>query len=200
MLLLLGQFTGKVSKRSEVSANLKDNPKNAILIFSPYYMRFDSDVCIRARMVTALIPVPIDELDLPSHINYYQDKIDELKIQAVHTCCMMICNPTNPTGRYVALVVAFRYQVNQGPWLLHLLPKALTVLYFPPIQPRCYLWPVLREMISLSCLTRYMPCLCSGHWKILLVNRPMVIMTMCYIHLSPYFLEMIWGTVSMLPI
>ncbi|KAJ1919472.1 hypothetical protein H4219_001942 [Mycoemilia scoparia] len=84
------------------------DPGDAVLISSPYYMAFDVDVHTRARAKAVPVPVPFEEFGDPAQAKYYQQTIDQLAKQGVRARCMIICNPSNPTGRQSLLELASR--------------------------------------------------------------------------------------------
>ncbi|OMJ25958.1 1-aminocyclopropane-1-carboxylate synthase-like protein 1 [Smittium culicis] len=80
-------------------ASVLCNPGEAILISSPYYSVFETDLNLVAKAVVHNVPVPVSEIQSPVQVRYYQKKLDELNGKGITTKAIVVCNPHNPTGK-----------------------------------------------------------------------------------------------------
>ncbi|PVU92298.1 hypothetical protein BB561_003918 [Smittium simulii] len=75
------------------------NRGDAVLVSAPYYNAFDTDVNLRAKVVTHSVNIPISEGLDPSQVKYFQHTYNSLAAEGIKAKILIICNPHNPTGR-----------------------------------------------------------------------------------------------------
>ncbi|OMH82238.1 1-aminocyclopropane-1-carboxylate synthase-like protein 1 [Zancudomyces culisetae] len=82
----------------DLITTLTCDPGNAVLLSSPYYVGFENDVKIRANCFIQKVKVPHDELQEISQIKYYEQALEDLRLQGIQSKLLILCNPHNPTG------------------------------------------------------------------------------------------------------
>ncbi|PVU94129.1 hypothetical protein BB559_003096 [Furculomyces boomerangus] len=88
-----------VTSGIDVITSVLCDPGDAILVSEPYYSMFVTDVSLRAQAEVHGVQVPLEEIQLPSQVTYYEQKLKELASKGIKTKMIIICNPHNPTGK-----------------------------------------------------------------------------------------------------
>ncbi|OMJ11389.1 1-aminocyclopropane-1-carboxylate synthase-like protein 1 [Smittium culicis] len=91
--------TNGVTSALDKLASVLCDPGEAVLISSPYYSAFETDLNSSAKAVVHNVPVPVSEIQSPVQARHYQKKLDELNTKGITAKVIVVCNPHNPTGK-----------------------------------------------------------------------------------------------------
>ncbi|PWA01673.1 hypothetical protein BB558_002214 [Smittium angustum] len=75
------------------------NPGDGVLLATPYYSAYMGDVNLRAKADLYGVPVPIEEVQRPSQVQYYENVYSDMIDKKIKPKMLVICNPNNPLGK-----------------------------------------------------------------------------------------------------